>query len=266
MRTRGVASRAAATIAGSRSSARARGSAHALPGARSAAQRAARSVSVSPRHLRGVADHDDRPHASPQRRARRRRSRWTAVSKRLRPPRDRRPSRRSARRRTPSSTSGWAANHANTSRFQRPHCDRRGSRRSRSAFCSGQLECVIETPRQPFAWATCSNAPRQCPAWLSPTSATIAAPRRRRSCRPAAASRDRPARAVGQRARLRRSRPDRPLERPVLARLLGSRAAAPKHVGPSRPRRRSSRAPAAPRARPGERESPARSSSQHPAV
>src|SRR4051794_7671166 len=71
-------------------------------------------------------------------------------------------------------TSGWTANHAKVCCFHSAHCVRRGSGRSRTAICSGQLVCVIERPCQPLASATCVIAARQCPAWLSPTSATVA--------------------------------------------------------------------------------------------
>ena len=79
-------------------------------------------------------------------------------------------------------TSGWRSNHANTSRFQRRHCVLRGSRRSRSAFCSGQLERVIESPSQPLA---------RRPARTPPASG-------RRGCRrPARPSSSRPDRRTG---------------------------------------------------------------------
>ena len=69
--------------------------------------------------------------------------------------------------------SGCLRNHANTSRFQSAQCDRAGSGSLRTAFESGQLECVIETPCQRCFSAATSTAARQWEAWLSPTSATV---------------------------------------------------------------------------------------------
>ena len=75
-------------------------------------------------------------------------------------------------------TSGWRLNHAKTCRRQRVQLERAGSGRLRGAVDNGQQVCVIESPRQRRRRATTSSAARQCEAWLSPSSATVAVARR----------------------------------------------------------------------------------------
>ena len=53
------------------------------------------------------------------------------------------------------------------------HSDFAGSGRLRGAADSGQPVRVSDFSRQPRLLATTLSAPRQCLAWLSPTSATV---------------------------------------------------------------------------------------------
>src|SRR5215467_14238366 len=71
--------------------------------------------------------------------------------------------------------SGWRANQPGTLRLRSMQSDRRGSLSTRVAVEKGQPESAIDSPRQRLAFATPSSAARQWAAWLSPSSATVAA-------------------------------------------------------------------------------------------
>ena len=251
MRTRGVASRAAATIAGSRSSARPprdRARAARRPvggdGALHAGVRVARASSACRGSRRSSARSRERPPG-------------------VRVALDRRLEAASPRPRDDARAAGQPGDEhrldLGMGREPREHVALpapavRAPRLAQVAQRLLQRAARVrdrEARASPSRWATTSSAPRQCPAWLSPTSATTgpaAAPKLHTGgCEP----RDRPARAVGQRPRPRRGRPDGALAAPGSRTGVAGRARPRRSTsGPSRPRRRRSRAPAAPRSPP----------------
>jgi hypothetical protein len=71
--------------------------------------------------------------------------------------------------------SSWSASQRRSWPCQRWHSSLSDSVLSFApALLNGQPERVMEMPRQRLDWATTSIAARQCSAWLSPTSATVA--------------------------------------------------------------------------------------------
>src|SRR4051812_24178411 len=71
-------------------------------------------------------------------------------------------------------TSGWRVSHARTFERQLTHCRRAGSGSVGTARENEHCERLSESACQRLARATTASAARQCTAWLSPKSTTVA--------------------------------------------------------------------------------------------